>query len=198
MEIKKIVSREMDQNCYLIKKEGKGILIDPGMDYEKIIGETDGVEVNYILLTHCHFDHLFCLNKIRKGKMVAGGKECSRNMISPHISLCGSRCLPEAPCDIIIDEGEYNFDGIDVKVIKTPGHTDCCVCYLIENNLFSGDTLFAGSIGRTDFPTGDFNILEKSIREKIYTLDDETVIYPGHGLKTNVGYEKKNNPFIRE
>lgn len=198
MEIKTIISREMDQNCYLIEREGKGILIDPGMDYEKIICETDGVEVNYILLTHCHFDHLFCLNEIRKGKIVAGGKECSRNMISPVISLCDRECLPEAPLDMEINEGEYNFDGINVKVIKTPGHTDCSVCYLIENNLFSGDTLFAGSIGRTDFPTGDFDILEKSVREKIYTLDDETAIYPGHGQKTKVGYEKKNNPFIRE
>ena len=188
----------MDQNCYLIEKDGKGILIDPGMDYEKIKKETDGVEVNHILLTHCHFDHLFCLNKIRNGKIVAGTKECSRNMISPYISLCNDICLPENSCDMEIEDGEYSFDGINVRVIKTPGHTDGCACFLIENNLFSGDTIFARNIGRTDFPTGNFDILEKSVREKIYVLEDETVIYPGHGPTTSVGYEKKFNPFIRE
>lgn len=189
----------MDQNCYLIEKEGKGILIDPGMDYEKIIKETEGVEINYILLTHCHFDHLYSLNKLRNGKMVAGTSECSFNMIRPNISLCDSVSLPEAPCDIEIEDGEEKvFDGITVRCIKTPGHTSGCVCYLIEDCLFSGDTLFALSIGRTDLPTGDFEVLENSIREKLYTLSEDTKVYPGHGAFTTIGYEKKNNPFIRE
>ncbi len=198
MNIKTIISNEMDQNCYLIEKDGKGILIDPGLDYDKIIRETNGVEVKYILLTHCHFDHLFCLNKIRDGKIVAGTKECSRNMISPHISLCDYTCLPEASCDMEIEDGEYDFCGIKIKVIKTPGHTDGCACFLVDNCLFSGDTLFARNIGRTDFPTGDFETLEKSVREKLYSLDNETVVYPGHGPLTTIGYEKKNNPFIME
>lgn len=198
MNIKTIISREMDQNCYLLEKDGKGILIDPGMDYEKILNETKDVDVKYILLTHCHFDHLFCLNKIRKGKIVAGTTECSRNMLSPIISLCGPECLSEAPCDMKLDEGEYDFCGIKIKVIKTPGHTDGCACFLVGNCIFTGDTLFARSIGRTDFPTGDFEVLEKSIKEKLYTLDDETVVFPGHGSQTSIGDEKKSNPYVRE
>lgn len=81
MKIKTIISREMDQNCYLIEKEGKGLLIDPGIDLENIIKETDGASINYILLTHCHFDHLYSLNKLRNGKKVVGASECSLNMI---------------------------------------------------------------------------------------------------------------------
>lgn len=198
MNIKKIVSAEMDQNCYLIEKDGKGILIDPGIDGEKIKKACENVEVNYILLTHCHFDHLYSLNNLRNGKIVAGTKECAHNMISLNTSLCTPECLPKASCDKILNEGVYNFDGIEVKCIKTPGHTDGCACFLIDGVLFSGDTLFSGSIGRTDFPTGSFSVLENSLKNKIYTLPDETEVYPGHGPKTTVGYEKKFNPFIRE
>lgn len=199
MNIKTIISREMDQNCYLIEKDGKGILIDPGLDLEKIIKETEGVSINYILLTHCHFDHLYSLNKLRGGKTVVGASECSLNMIRPDVSLCDAVSLPEASCDIKMEDGEEKvFDGIKVKCIKTPGHTSGSVCYLIDDCLFSGDTLFARSIGRTDFPTGNFETLEKSIREKLYTLNDDIKVYPGHGAFTSIGCEKKNNPFIRE
>lgn len=198
MNIKTIISREMDQNCYLLENNGEGILIDPGIDYEKILKETKDVDVKYILLTHCHFDHLFCLNELRKGKIVAGTKECSRNMISPIISLCTPECFPEASCDMILDEGEYEFCGIKIKVIKTPGHTDGCACFMVDNFIFTGDTLFARSIGRTDFPTGDFDTIEKSIKKKLYTLPDETVVFPGHGPQTTIGNEKENNPYVRE
>ena len=137
MEIKKIVSDQMDQNCYLIEENGFGILIDPGIDLEKILKETENVVVNYILLTHCHFDHLYSLNKIKGFKKAVGTKNCSLNMIRPEISLCSTECLPDASCDIIIADGEeLNFDGIKVRCIETPGHTNGSCCYLIENNLF--------------------------------------------------------------
>ena len=172
MEIKTIISYEMDQNCYLIKENGFGILIDPGIDTFKIIKETEDITINYILLTHCHFDHLFSLNEIRDSKKVVGTKNCSFNMIRPEISLAGPDVLPKASCDIIMeDNGEMDFDGIKVKCIETPGHTNGSCCYLIGNNLFSGDTLFMGSIGRSDLPTGNFNELESSIKNKIYTLN---------------------------
>lgn len=199
MEIKTIVSYEMDQNCYLITENGFGILIDPGLDTDKIIRETEGINVNYILLTHCHFDHLFSLNKIRGLKKVVGTKNCSSNMIRPEISLCGKESLPEASCDIEMgDREELDFDGIKVKCIHTPGHTNCSCCYLIDGKLFSGDTLFLKSVGRCDLPTGDGQALVDSIRNIIYKLDDETVVYPGHGTETTVGYEKKFNGFVTE
>lgn len=199
MEIKKIVSLQMDQNCYLICENGFGILIDPGLDTEKILNEIKDVKVNYILLTHCHFDHLYSLNKIRGEKKVVGTKNCSLNMIRPEISLSGVECLPDASCDIEMEDGgELNFDGIKVKCIETPGHTNGSCCYLIENNLFSGDTLFSGNIGRCDLPTGDFKEIENSIRNKLYKLDSETLVYPGHGNITRIGLEKKFNAFFTE
>ena len=199
MEIKTIVSYEMDQNCYLITEKGYGILIDPGFDTFKILKETEDIIINYILLTHCHFDHLYSLNEIRGEKKVVGTKNCSFNMIRPEISLASPEVLPKASCDINMEDGsEMNFDGIKVKCIKTPGHTNGSCCYLIENSLFSGDTLFFGSIGRCDLPTGNFSEIEKSIKNKIYSLDDETVVYPGHGPKTTVGYEKKHNGYVTE
>ena len=199
MEIKKIVSYEMDQNCYLISENSFGILIDPGFSTEKILSEIKDVKVNYILLTHCHIDHLYSLNKIRSSKMVVGTKNCSLNMIRDEISLCGIDCLPDASCDIEMEDGQVlNFDGICVKCIHTPGHTNCSCCYLIENNLFSGDTLFRTNIGRCDLPTGDYLVIEKSIRKKLYCLDDEIKVFAGHGQETTIGFEKKFNAFFTE
>ena len=199
MEIKTIFSYEMDQNCYLITENGFGILIDPGIDTFKIIKEIEDITINYILLTHCHFDHLFSLNEIRGSKKVVGTKNCSFNMIRPEISLAGPDALPKASCDIIMEDySEMNFEGIKVKCIETPGHTNGSCCYLIENNLFSGDTLFMGSIGRSDLPTGNYIELESSIKNKIYSLDNEINVFPGHGPKTTIGYEKKHNGYITE
>lgn len=199
MNVKKIVSLKMDQNCYIIEKNGFGILIDPGMDTNKIIKNTENVIINYILLTHCHFDHLFSLNKIRGEKKVVGTKNCSLNMIRSEISLCSKESLPDGSCDIEIKDGDkLNLDGIEVTFIETPGHTNGSCCFLIENMLFSGDTLFFGNIGRCDLPTGDFNELEKSIRNKIYKLNEEIMVFPGHGKETKIGFEKKYNAFFTE
>lgn len=195
MEIKKIVTREMDQNCYLIKNGRYGILIDPGIDKEKILKETEDIEINYILLTHCHFDHVYSCNYMEK--IIAGSEKCSNNLKNPDIVLGG--IFVENGCDIILKDGEErDFDGIKVKCIYTPGHTNGCVCYLIENNLFSGDTLFKGSIGRCDLPTGNIDILENSIRNIIYKLDDGITVYSGHGEETTIGYEKKYNLYFTE
>lgn len=199
MEIKNIVTEKMDQNCYLIKKGVKGILIDPGIDTLKILKETEGVEINYILLTHCHFDHSFSVNDLRGGKMVVASKECSDNIMSQKIALSTSVSLVTSPCDIIMADGEErDFDGIKVKCIHTPGHTSGSVCYLIEDNLFSGDTLFKMNVGRCDLPTGDYEELEKSVKTKLYKLDNDTVVYPGHGEVTTIGFEKKYNYYITE
>lgn len=183
----------MQQNCYLIKENGFGILIDPGISTNEILKQTEDITINYILLTHCHYDHLFSLNKIRSGKKVVGTKECSFNMIRPDISLCDDTCLPDASCDIEMEDGEEkSFDGIKVLCIKTPGHTDGSCSFLIGGVLFSGDTIFYMSVGRWDLKTGNFYELINSVKNKIYKLPDDTVVYPGHGDKTTVGFEKIN------
>jgi len=195
MEIKKIVTYEMDQNCYLIKNGYKGILIDPGIDTKKILRETEDIDINYILLTHCHFDHVFSCKSLKK--TLVGSPDCSENLKNPQIVLYNTYI--ENGCDIIMKDGEEReFDGIRVKCIHTPGHTSGCVCYKIENNLFSGDTLFKRSIGRCDLPTGNGKILENSIKNIIYKMEEDIVVYPGHGESTTIGYEKKNNLYVTE
>lgn len=199
MNIKKIVSTETEQNCYLISENGKGILIDPGLDTFKIIRETEGIVVNYILLTHCHYDHIYSVNELRKDKIVAGSRKCSENMINPKITLLNCSDDLKAKCEMIFEDGEEKvLDGIKIKAISTPGHTECSMCYLTENNLFTGDTLFYKSIGRYDLPTGDVDELEHSIKNKLYNLSDEIKVFPGHGRETTIGFEKKNNLYFRK
>ncbi len=195
MEIKRIISVQMDQNCYMVSDGKKGFLIDPGIDIDEILRQTEGIEIEYVFLTHCHYDHIFSVNELEK-KNVASPL-CSENMQNKDMVLINSACA-DKPCDILMKDGEEReFCGIRVKCIYTPGHTNGGVCYLIDNCLFSGDTLFLNSVGRSDLPTGDFKVLEKSVKEKLYTLPDETVVYPGHGEKTSIGYEKKNNFYVR-
>ena len=185
----------MDQNCYLIKNGNIGILIDPGIDTEKILKETEDIDINYILLTHCHFDNVYSCNYMEKN--IVGSENCSENLKNSSIVL--GEISVKNGCDIILKDGEErDFDGIKVKCIYTPGHTNGCVCYLIENNLFSGDTLFKRSIGRCDLPTGNMEEIENSIRNIIYKLDENITVYPGHGDETTIGYEKKNNLYFTE
>lgn len=199
MEIKRIVTAEADQNCYLLCEGKKGILIDPGIDTMKIIRETEGYEIGCILLTHCHFDHVWSLNELRHGRICAGSKKCSDNIINPNITLLPPEVKITASCDKIIGDGEtFSINGIEIKCIYTPGHTDGSVCYLIGGCLFTGDTLFFRNVGRTDLPTGNFGELENSVKNKLYTLPDETKVYPGHGRSTTIGFEKKNNAYITE
>ena len=198
MEIITIKSEEMDQNSYLLVNGKDAVLVDCGVDTFKILKETEKYNVKYILLTHCHFDHTYSLSEIKGQKTVLGSKNLIKNITNPKITFLPSEINLEGKIDGYFEDGEEkNLCGINIKCIYTMGHTDCSVCYLAENNLFSGDTLFFGSVGRWDFETGNFNELEKSVK-KLYKLPDETVVYAGHGRKTTIGYEKKNGYFKEE
>ncbi len=204
MKVEKIISSEMDQNCYLIYGDGKkGALIDPGRDYKKIQNKINelGVEVEYIILTHCHYDHTEGVLKLRDGKKLVCSPSCNNNIKSSknNLSIFSGNGFTLENADIIISDGEkLTVDEIEITAILTPGHTDGGMCFLADNKLFSGDTLFKNSIGRWDFPTGSGKALINSIKNKLYTLPDETVVYPGHGEDTTIGYEKKNNMYIKE
>lgn len=199
MEIKKIVSEQMDENCYLLTEGKDAVLIDPGEDTFKILSECDGYDVKYILLTHCHFDHIYSLYELKGNKTVLGSLKLKSNIIDPKITFLSSCANLDGKINGYFTDGEEKeLCGIKIKCIYTPGHTDCSCCYLVENNLFSGDTLFFGSIGRWDFETGNFNELKKSILCKLYKLSDETKVYPGHGAETTIGFEKKNGYFKDE
>jgi len=202
MEIKKIISLDMDQNCYLISKDGKGILIDPGSDSEKILKECEGISIEYILLTHCHYDHIESLEYIKevKNAKVVSSENCSNNIQDSYINVSEffGRKVTLKAADITLSDGEIfsTFVG-DIKCIHTPGHTDCSVCYILDNHVFSGDTLFKSNVGRWDLPTADVNSLIYSIKNKIYTLPDEFIIHSGHGNDTTVADEKEFNMYVR-
>ena len=202
MEIKKIISLDMDQNCYLISKDGKGILIDPGSDSEKILKECEGILIEYILLTHCHYDHIESLEYIKevKNAKVVSSENCSNNIQDSYINVSEffGRKVTLKAADITLSDGEIfsTFVG-DIKCIHTPGHTDCSVCYILDNHVFSGDTLFKSNVGRWDLPTADVNSLIYSIKNKIYTLPDEFIIHSGHGNDTTVADEKEFNMYVR-
>lgn len=163
----------------------------------------DGITLKYILLTHGHFDH------------IAGIKPSSLHSREEHIPVYMHKAdidwvnsvnmympmmgMPEITIpqiDKYVEDGDIiKLGNYEIKVIYTPGHTQGGVCYYVDGKLFSGDTIFKESVGRCDLQGGDFNMIVSSIKNKIFTLPDETEIYPGHGKPTNVGWEKEHNFF---
>ena len=203
MDIKVLTDIYMDENTYFIIENKKAIVIDPGSSAEDIIAFAGDAEIKYIFLTHCHYDHMKGANELRKktGAEICASIECAENIKRPEINLSGAwldnDIIIENTENILIEENDFEFEGIKIKTIKTPGHTNCSTCFMVENNLFAGDTLFLQTTGRWDLPTGNEEILRKSIKEILYVLDDEITVYPGHGKKTSIGYEKKFNFIVR-
>lgn len=207
MKIKKLQNYVTDENTYIVYDENtkNGFVIDPGYKTEGILkaASDDGINIKYILITHCHYDHIEFMEELREktGAFLISGDNASVNIGKPEINHSYSGLgynISAKKSDIILSNGEeFTVDGIKVKCIYTPGHTNCGVCYIIENHVFVGDTLFLRSIGRSDLPTGDAKTLEKSIKEKLYTLRDDTIVHSGHGNDTEIGYEKKFNLFVK-
>lgn len=205
MQIERIVNFYNSQNCYLVFDENKnGIIIDPGSECEEIeqVIKDLGVTVSHIFLTHCHYDHIGGLSELRKNlnARVYASFECSQNIQNPNVnmSVFHKKVLREEPCDEILTDGTIiNVGNLEIKTINTPGHTNGGVCFLIEDHLFSGDTLFLRSVGRCDLPKGDEETLKKSIINKLYTLDDDIIVHPGHGNDTKIYYEKRYNTYVR-
>ena len=203
MKIKILPLGDIGVNCYLLTTEKSAVVIDPGF-YSKNVEEFLNSNTNkecMILLTHCHFDHIGGAEQLRentKVKIAIGELEnefLSNNSINLS-SLFGQPLNPFS-ADVLLKDNEVLTVGdINFNVIYTPGHTSGSVSYLADNVLFSGDTLFNQSIGRTDFPTGDFSVLSASIK-KLYELDGEITVFPGHGDVTKISFEKMHNPFVR-
>lgn len=197
----------VSSNVYIAAQNGEGVVIDCGCPDDRIIDAINrsGLTVRHVILTHGHFDHIYYIDSLREKSEVkvyiheadaANLSEPKLNGLA-RIPLDGRQTF--SPADHLLKDGDIiECGGARFKIIHTPGHTLGGICILVENCLFTGDTLFKASIGRTDFPGGSDIEIEKSIREKLYTLPDETVVYPGHGGKTTIGYEKKHNPYIRE
>ncbi len=165
--------------------------------------KNNNINLKYILITHGHFDHVYCVQKMKEkfpNSLVLMHKDDSTllNQVQTQCAMAGVEGI-SVPCiDGLVDEKSHNLllGKTEIKVIHTKGHSKGGVCYLIDNSLFSGDTLFLESIGRCDLFGGDYKETEKSIKEKLFTLDDSIVVYPGHGDKTTIGHEKKYNPYF--
>lgn len=206
MRIVNISSGFVNANSYLLIDESTldAAIVDPGGDAPALISAIcqNGVKVVAILLTHGHFDHILALDEIKdftKAPVYIHEYDnvCLGNTIFSLMSMAGrSDTFDDA--DVKLQDGdEIKIGNSTIKVIHTPGHTTGSVCYMTDAGLVSGDTLFYDSIGRTDFPGGDYNTIASSIRS-LYKLNGDTVVYPGHGGTTTIERERKFNMFVRE
>ncbi len=204
MEINVIPLGHIQANCYLISTDKAAVVIDPGFDSPAVTNflKMAKPKERLILLTHGHFDHIGGAYALKNDTdtNIAVGKLDNYALSNTQFNLADMFHAKLTPfsADVLLDDGdEISVGDISFKIIYTPGHTVGGVCYLLDNILFSGDTLFCRSIGRTDFPCGNYDALEKSVKNLYNTLPDDTIVLSGHGEKTTIGQEKLENPYIR-
>ena len=207
MEIKRLILGMVSTNCYIVYTEDtkKAVIIDPAADAGRITEELTalGVWPEAVLLTHGHFDHMLAAESLRNGYNipVCVLKEEAELLQQPELnaSQLFLRMSYGISADKLLEDGQkLEFLGGAFKVIATPGHTEGSCCYYVEAEgiLFSGDTLFQESVGRTDLPTGQAAKLSRSIKEKLFVLPEDTLVLSGHGMETTIGEEKQHNPYV--
>ena len=208
MIIDKLVLGPFSTNCYIVGSESSraGIIIDPADDAKTILDRVKGLEldIKIILLTHGHIDHVGALKAVKEAigaemaihtddaKSLRGLRGWLQSFLVPGLTYP----LPPPPDRLLKDGDSISVAGLSFKVLHTPGHTPGGICLLGEGVVFSGDTLFNYGIGRTDLPGGSYNQLLESIRTKLMTLPDDTIVYPGHGPETTISAERQANPFL--
>lgn len=208
MRIKQLTVGSMAVCCYLVSCEetGKGIVIDPGGDEKKILAaiSDEKIAVQYIVNTHGHPDHVCANGPVKEATgapIVMHEEDASffgRPDVQHYFSMLG--LPPSPPPDKLVKHDDVLSVGVlSFRVIHTPGHTPGGICLYAAPHLFSGDTLFVGAVGRTDFPGGNLQLFMRSIREHLLCLPDETVVWPGHGYggsRSTIGAEKRHNPYL--
>ena len=207
MIIKTIAVGPLDVNCYILGCEDTKVaaIIDPGDNADEIIKVIDkeGLNPRFIINTHAHFDHVGGVKTIQehfKIDFLLHKEDLFLiDNVNEQATAFGLSPIPKPDVNKFVNNGDKISLGDKViNVIHTPGHSPGGVCYHVDNNVFVGDTMFAGSIGRTDLPGGSYETLINSIKERLFPLDDSTIVYPGHGPSTTIENEKKHNPFLTE
>ncbi len=207
MKIGNVVLGPVGTNCYIVSNEEtkECFVVDPAACPKGFVDHirNTGLTVKAVLLTHGHFDHIMGLGGfLREFPVPVYAHEAEKELLEDaqlnSSAFMGGQSYTFSGAEYVKDGQELDIAGMKIRVIYTPGHTIGGCCYYIEKEavLFSGDTLFHASVGRTDLPTGSRGQLVRSIKEKLLVLPDETEVYPGHMEETSIGYEKKYNPFV--
>jgi len=200
MKLYHLQSGPLNVNSYfLVNDFNQAVVIDSGENYKKIkqVSEQYGFIINAVLLTHAHFDHSGNAKKLQDdgAKIYISKIDAKKLLNDDNLSIDFGRKFDYLTADYTFEDGDVlNICDIEIKVIATPGHTDGSVCFMVDNALFTGDTLFFGSVGRTDFKSGDREQMIKSIK-KLFSLDGDYSVYPGHDDFTTLERERKYNIF---
>ena len=200
MKLYHLQSGPLNVNTYfLVNDEGQAVVIDSGENYKKVksVEELYNIKIKAVLLTHAHFDHCGNAKKLQDdGAMICVSELDALKLLNDdNLSKDFGRKFEYLTADKTFNDGDLlDICGIKIKVIATPGHTDGSVCFLVDNLLFTGDTLFLGSVGRTDFKSGNRNDLVQSIK-KLFALNGDYAVYPGHDEFTTLEHERKYNVF---
>jgi hydroxyacylglutathione hydrolase len=203
-KIHTLVVGQLQTNCYVIESQGHAIVVDPGDEPERIlrfIKDLDATTTR-IIATHTHFDHVLGVEGVRKATKTPflihrEDLPMLESMQSRVRQFMGFEVPPPPKVDGYLKDGDSSKVGEEtIRVLHTPGHSPGSISLVGDGFVFTGDALFNQSIGRTDLPGGDLETLLRSIKERLFKLDDETVVYPGHGPETTIGDEKLANPFV--
>jgi hydroxyacylglutathione hydrolase len=197
--VKELTVGPIMANCFILgcEETKEAAVIDPGDEADRILMTLaeSALTVKYIINTHGHFDHVSANKRLKE---VTGADILIHPLDAAAASAWGFSSENSPPPDRMLEDGDIVTVGnIELTVLHTPGHTPGGISLYTDGAVFVGDTLFAGSIGRTDFPGGDFDTLKLSIQRKLYTLNDDVAVYPGHMGTTSIGREKRTNPFVR-
>ena len=206
MIIEKLEVGPIMANCFILgcEETKEAVVIDPGDDADRILMALAKLElkVKYLINTHGHFDHVGANKRMKEvtQAILAIHPEDAHMLqeLGQSAAMFGLSAENSPEPDQLLNDGDtVSFGKITLKVIHTPGHSRGGICLHTEGHLFAGDTLFAGSIGRTDLPGGNYDTLIASIKDKLLSLDGDTVVYTGHGPETSIAREKQSNPFLQ-
>ncbi|MBI5181350.1 MAG: MBL fold metallo-hydrolase [Nitrospirae bacterium] len=205
MFLETLVVGELQVNCYIIAggKNKDAAVIDAGENSDDILNiiKKHNLNVKYIINTHTHFDHIGAVSKIKNATgakfLIHEGEMHVLKTLPSQNLIFGVRIdAPPSPDGFLKDNDKLHLGDITLKILCTPGHSPGGICIYADGLVFTGDTLFAGSIGRTDLPGGDYNTIINSIKEKLLSLGDKTMVLPGHGPRSTIKEEKEYNPFL--